>query len=475
MSSFGDTFVPSEFVDALLVLQDSVPPQPASYIRELLEAELRAPIEEIFMSIDLEAPLGAASIGQVHAAKLRNGCDVVVKLQYPDAQRFFRNDIRCLKAFCRAFAPENVELMEEIEKQFTTEFDYKLEAELLRAAAENLMPHFRSLIIPLPIDAAHPFSTVRSPRGGLATLCTERCLVMERVQGRSLLNAQRSQLEQLARETNRTPEELRREMEQEFKAGHLRTSLLPSAAVLELYSVALGMAGAFRNAARAMLQKPPVKAPPFLNAPKLIDLLFDVHGHQLLHDGFFNGDPHPGNIMLLDDGKMALIDWGQVKRIGRTERVKLAKLLIALADRDQVLTSELWAACGFRTRHMDPWCLDKWATWRFSRMTPDVTDIFDGVVNFEKRLGGLDPIEEEPQQYVMAFRLAALMRGSAMGLGDITIDSAKRWRKHAVQLLRREGEALPPTVLGRRIPQEACLEATEAMRDFKEEQGVENL
>ena len=50
-----------------------------------------------------------------------------------------------------------------------------------------------------------------------------------------------------------------------------------------------------------------------------------------------------------------------------------------------------------------------------------------------------------------------------------------RWRKHAVQLLRREGEALPPTVLGRRIPQEACLEATEAMRDFKEEQGVENL
>ena len=58
---------------------------------------------------------------------------------------------------------------------------------------------------------------------------------------------------------------------------------------------------------------------------------------------------------------------------------------------------------------------------------------------------------EEPQELVMAFRLAALLRGSAMGLGDLTIDSARRWRKHAVRLLQREGEPLPPTVRGRRL------------------------
>ena len=132
-----------------------------------------------------------------------------------------------------------------------------------------------------------------------------------------------------------------------------------------------------------------------------------------------------------------------------------------------MLTAQYWRECGFLTRYNDPWCLDKWATWRFSRMTNDVTDVFDGVINFEKRLGGLDPIVDEPNEYVMAFRLAALLRGSAMGLGDLTIDSAKRWRKQAVKLLAAEGEPLPETRRGRRLPVEAYLAKTEAMREFK--------
>jgi hypothetical protein len=120
LSSFGDSFVPAQFVDALSALQDSAPAQPADHVRKLVESEIGAPLEEIFSSIDLDVPLGAASIGQVHAATLKNGLEVVVKVMYPDAERFFRNDIRCLKMFCRVFSPENVELMEEIEKQFGT-------------------------------------------------------------------------------------------------------------------------------------------------------------------------------------------------------------------------------------------------------------------------------------------------------------------------------------------------------------------
>ena len=84
------------------------------------------------------------------------------------------------------------------------------------------MPHFPSLVVPLPIDALHPFNTVRSPHGGLATLCTERCLVMERLEGTSLLAAQRTQLERQARSIGTTPEQLRREMEAKFKAGQLK-------------------------------------------------------------------------------------------------------------------------------------------------------------------------------------------------------------------------------------------------------------
>jgi hypothetical protein len=100
-------------------------------------------------------------------------------------------------------------------------------------------------------------------------------------------------------------------------------------------------------------------------------------------------------------------------------------------------------------------------------MTPDVTDVFGGVVDFETGLGSLDPIVEEPNEFVMAFRLAALLRGSAMGLGEVTVDSAQRWRPHAVRLLKAEGEPIPKTKRGRRLPTEAILSKTEEMRAFK--------
>ena len=64
-----------------------------------------------------------------------------------------------------------------------------------------------------------------------------------------------------------------------------------------------------------------------LNAAKLIDDLLKVHGHETLIDGCFNADPHPGNILCVD-GKLALIDYGQVKRISDKDRLDLCKLIV---------------------------------------------------------------------------------------------------------------------------------------------------
>jgi len=189
-----------------------------------------------------------------------------------------------------------------------------------------------------------------------------------------------------------------------------------------------------------------------LDTPRLLDTLFEVHGLQLFRDGFFNGDPHPGNIMLLDDGRLGLIDWGQVKTLGLAERLRLARLIVALAARDSVETARRWADCGFRTEGMHPWALNKWACWRFSRMTPDVTKSLGGPMRFEMNLGAFDAIASDPQPYVMAFRLAALLRGNAMGLGDMEVDSAKRWLPHARALLKAHGEEEPHTVSGRELP-----------------------
>ena len=50
----------------------------------------------------------------------------------------------------------------------------------------------------------------------------------------------------------------------------------------------------------------------------------------MLVDGCFNADPHPGNLLLLEDGRIGLIDFGQTKRIDRETRLGLARLIVAL-------------------------------------------------------------------------------------------------------------------------------------------------
>ncbi len=77
--------LPEAFVTELSALHSDVPPQPWATVRATLEAELGGPVEETFERFD-ERPLAAASVGQVHAARLRGGDEVVVKVQRSDAR-----------------------------------------------------------------------------------------------------------------------------------------------------------------------------------------------------------------------------------------------------------------------------------------------------------------------------------------------------------------------------------------------------
>ena len=456
LSSFGDALLPKPYVESLRVLQsDSPSRKPASYVRGVIEAELGLPVDALFSTFDDE-PLGAASIGQAHAATLReSGQSVVVKVQFPDAKKYFVMDMATIKAFCRLASPENVALMDEIERQFVTEFNYTSEAELQRQAAVNLMPHFKDrVVVPLPIDEHHPCN----PLGEGASMCTPLLLTSERLRGRSLLSAQREQLNKMAARQNRTADEIREEIKSRFASGEISGFISPQSWLIRTLSAVLDTQTRVQNLGRLVAswatrsEYSPIVRERLLDPAATIRTLFEVHGHQLLLDGFFNGDPHPGNIMLCDDGRLGLIDWGQVKQLGLDERIRLARLLIALADKDHQLSAKLWSDCGFETRKSVPWAIDRWACWRFSRMTADVTAELGGPLNFEMNLGKLDPITVEAQEYVMAYRLAALLRGNAMSLGDLGIDSAERWRPHAVKLLRRCGKEVPRTHKGRRAP-----------------------
>jgi len=87
--------IPVTLAEELSKLQDSVPPFPFGQVKDLIEAELDADISDIFMSIE-ETPLAAASIAQVHRARLLSGRDVVVKVRRPGIERTVSIDLEIL-------------------------------------------------------------------------------------------------------------------------------------------------------------------------------------------------------------------------------------------------------------------------------------------------------------------------------------------------------------------------------------------
>src|SRR4051795_1454062 len=97
LANFPD-IVPREFVETLEKLHFTAPPMHWSLLKEMVFSELNEEPENIFAAFDKRA-FAAASLGQVHAARLKTGEDVAVKIQYPGIARTIREDIRNLLLF----------------------------------------------------------------------------------------------------------------------------------------------------------------------------------------------------------------------------------------------------------------------------------------------------------------------------------------------------------------------------------------
>lgn len=92
--------VPIRFANEFQLLQDQVPPFSAQIALRIVEEELKRPHAEIFRDFD-PVPLAAASIGQVHAATLLDGSEVIVKVQRPDIATTIQTDIEILFTVAR--------------------------------------------------------------------------------------------------------------------------------------------------------------------------------------------------------------------------------------------------------------------------------------------------------------------------------------------------------------------------------------
>ena len=168
--------VPPEYIRELEALQDQVEPFPYAEVERIVEEELKARISKAFSEFEHE-PLAAASLGQVHRAALRDGRDVVVKVQRPNIRETIQTDLEAFHELAEFLEKHSdvarkmsiADSVKQIRRSLLDELNYVQEARNTEILARNLA-EFEQIYIPAVI---HDMSTTK-------------VLTMEMVKGRKV-------------------------------------------------------------------------------------------------------------------------------------------------------------------------------------------------------------------------------------------------------------------------------------------------
>ncbi|MEK6963748.1 MAG: AarF/ABC1/UbiB kinase family protein [Nanoarchaeota archaeon] len=144
--------IPQEYCDEFAKLQDAVPPFSYEQVKKAIEQELKKPLAKTFSSFETK-PLAAASIGQVHVAKLKNGRKVAVKIQRPGIQEVIEADLDILEYLAKTIQkhhPQDIVDLPEIVQEFRhyteNELDYEKEAKNIEAIRNNQLADKKTVI-----------------------------------------------------------------------------------------------------------------------------------------------------------------------------------------------------------------------------------------------------------------------------------------------------------------------------------------
>ena len=162
--------LPAAYIRSLASLQDRMPPRPWGDIEKAIASELHRRPEDVFAEIQRE-PVAAASIAQVHRARLKDGRAVAVKVQYPDVETLVATDLAVLEQLVKVVArlSPSIDLrpiLDYLKETLPLELDFRREAEAMMSLRAALA-HRSDVIVP----AAFP------------ELSTARLLVMEYIEG----------------------------------------------------------------------------------------------------------------------------------------------------------------------------------------------------------------------------------------------------------------------------------------------------
>jgi len=255
-----------EFQRELAKLRDAAPTVSFKQMRRVIEDDLGERIGAVFTDFD-EAPIAAASIGQVYRARLReDGRAVAVKVQYPGVAAAVRADLQNLDMILRLLKRMTPQLdvraiAGEIKERVGEELDYELEAQNQRSLAR--------------IFEGHPFIKIPDV---VTDLSRERVMVSELVEGVGF-------------------EELKDRSQPE--------------------------------------------------RDRIGEIVFRFFLGCLYRHRQFSGDPHPGNFLLLADGRMAFLDFGLFKRLEAAPVELELSAQRAVVERDAQALHGLLAGAGF--------------------------------------------------------------------------------------------------------------------------------
>ena len=365
--------------------------------------------------------------------------------------------------------------LDETEKQFLFEFNYELEASNLELIHKN-MEEYNKMVLK---NEKNPFPNPNASFSGLKTrqlikipqpykhLCTPQVLVMEYLPGDKLITSLTKNFVQVAKQCNMTLKEYMEyqkqldyhpsslEMRQIAKKVYLRDKVWNVLTFLINNSFGYLFAMLGHSNGKNIISYKNTIVP--LNIPWILDVIADAHGYEILINGAFNGDPHPGNILIcntsVDDQiearmhgekenikslathelSIGLIDYGQVKHLTLEQRIELSKLCIYLCDDNSDYIVKQLNSMGHKTKYNDPWVMEKTARMFFDRDDEEITQGLNAQM-FLEMLDKRDPVVNINDDYVMVGRLRLLMSGLFHSLG-YTFKAAKTWRHYAERVL----------------------------------------
>ncbi|MFS7928361.1 putative ABC-type Cd(2+) transporter [Helianthus anomalus] len=350
--------LPEAYIRLLKQLQDSLPPRGLDEVCQTIETQLGQSMDNLFTNF-VRVPLATASIAQVHRATLRDGQEVVVKVQHKGIKIIILEDLKNAKSIVDwiAWAEPQYDfnpMIDEWCREAPKELDFNHEAENTRKVSRNLgcksegrdkRPEHVEVLIPEVIQS------------------TEKVLILEYMDG-IRINDSRA-LEDLG-----------------------------------------------------------------VDKQKLVEEITRAYAHQIYVDGFFNGDPHPGNFLVSrkPPHHPILLDFGLTKLLSSSVKHALAKMFLAAAEGDHVALLSAFAEMGLKLRlDMPEQAME--VTNVFFRATTPATEALENMKSLaeqraknmkiiqekmkldKKQVKRFNPIDAFPGDIVIFSRVLNLLRG----------------------------------------------------------------